>query len=88
MIIRLTAALEGLRRDLRNPSQKFQMGEFTIETGENAEVSDWFSSAFPQSNLMYVAKAVLHTGSDNRINPPVVHQSLDALTTCFRLFKR
>ncbi len=87
MKLRLTVHLDGLIRDPREdasgPLPKFNLGDFTVE-GRRREVTAYFT----KTRAEYVATTLFDFGQATLTNPPIVYEKVDALVTCFRLFKK
>lgn len=66
---------------IRVPEISFKLGEFTIEP-RREDAPRWLS--LPND---YVAKAQIEFPDPRLLNPPEVYEQVDALITCFRLFK-
>lgn len=85
----LTAYLDGLTiwggsgREYAHPSLEFsfKLGEFTVQRRQR-DVLKWLT---PPTD--YVAKTQIEFADPSVVNPPRVYEFIDALITCFRLFK-
>lgn len=88
MQIDLTANLDGLtvlgaeeKEQIRVPEVSFKLGEFTVEP-RREDAARWFGLSND-----YVAKTQIEFPDPRLLNPPEVYELVDALITCFRLFK-
>jgi hypothetical protein len=87
LITELTVHLDGLLGDMSDPLQslpRFVIADFAIEPITVTGSTPWGKIA----GISYSAKRKFVLDDKGVINPPQVYESVDAMITCFRLFKR